>query len=240
MGSQAIRTTRQVSQTLGRRSAKRCARCWQTQSKIQYATNYEAQIEYHKLPVQARQLQRKLKERTNGGQRYKCAFVKKEISKKNRESRTAYGYQHCYKPIEDFYSYVVFTDEAHIDPASQAVGDILREQGKRYSPENHQERPERKRTRFHIAAWISWYGKAEKLEFYNDEEDYVEQPSMPPKPRRRPTTESKAEYQARLEEWEALKPHKIEVKVGGNHMTQKYYTERLLPVYIDAIHQSRM
>jgi len=63
---------------------------------------------------------------------------------------------------------------------------------------------------------------------------------MPPKPRRRPTTESEEEYQARLREWEALKPHKVDVKPQGNSMTQKYYTDRLLPVYIDAIQKARM
>ena len=31
----------------------------------------------------------------------------------------------------------------------------------------------------------------------------------------------------------------VEKKVSGNHMTQKYYTERLLPIYIDAIQIQR-
>ena len=63
---------------------------------------------------------------------------------------------------------------------------------------------------------------------------------MPPKPRRRPTTESEAEFQARLQDWEAQRPHKVDVKPQGNAMTQKYYTERLLPVYIEAIHNARL
>lgn len=63
---------------------------------------------------------------------------------------------------------------------------------------------------------------------------------MPPKPRQRPTTESKAEFQARLQDWEAQKPHKVDVKPQGNAMTQKYYTECLLPIYIKAIHKARL
>lgn len=63
---------------------------------------------------------------------------------------------------------------------------------------------------------------------------------MPPKPRRRPTTEPEAECQARLKDWEAQKPHKVDVKPQGNAMTQKYYAERLLPVYIEAIHNTRL
>ena len=62
---------------------------------------------------------------------------------------------------------------------------------------------------------------------------------MPPKPRRRPKTETMADYKRRLKEWEALKPHTVEKKVSGNHMTQKYYTERLLPVYINAVQTQR-
>jgi hypothetical protein len=105
---------------------------------------YEAQIEYHSLPVKKRQLQRKLKEHTNGGQRYKCAFVKKVVSDKNRKERAEYGEEHIDKSVEDFWSYIFFTDETHIDPTSQAVGDILRERGKRYNTENIEERKEKK------------------------------------------------------------------------------------------------
>lgn len=62
---------------------------------------------------------------------------------------------------------------------------------------------------------------------------------MPPRPRRRPTTESEDEYQARIKEWEALKPHKVDIKPQGNSMTQKCYTECLLPIYIDIIQKNR-
>jgi hypothetical protein len=124
-----------------------------------------------------------------------------------------------YDPLFGFFDHIVYTDEAHIDPTSQAQGMILREQGKRDNPENIEERPPLKGVRFHIAAWISWWGKAQKLEFYNDEEDKIEQPPYPSKPRRRPTTEIEEEYQARVREWEAGKPHELEVKVKGNAMT---------------------
>ncbi|PVH70956.1 hypothetical protein DL98DRAFT_660911 [Cadophora sp. DSE1049] len=63
---------------------------------------------------------------------------------------------------------------------------------------------------------------------------------MPPKPRRRPKTESQEEYEARVKEWEAIRPHKVEKEVTGNHMTQTYYTARLLPVYIKAVQEQRL
>ena len=82
-----------------------------------------------------------------------------------------------------------------------------------------------------MAGWVNQYGKASKLEFYNDEEDHIEQPLMPPKPCRRPTTKSEAEYMQRVQEWEAKKPYQVEVKVKGNAIIQKYYIDRLLLVY---------
>lgn len=91
----------------------------------------------------------------------------------------------------------------------------LREEGHRDDPENIKERPHLKGVRFHIAAWVSWWGKAERRRFYNDEEDKVEEPAYPQKPRHRPTTEDKEEYTERVREWEAGKPHKVEVKVQG-------------------------
>jgi hypothetical protein len=46
---------------------------------------YEAQIEYHKLPIKARQLKTRLKQATKGGRRFKMAYVKKEISRPNKD-----------------------------------------------------------------------------------------------------------------------------------------------------------
>lgn len=61
---------------------------------------------------------------------------------------------------------------------------------------------------------------------------------MPPKPRCKPKRETTLEYEYWLKEWEALRPHKVDVHVGGNHMTQLYYTEYILPHYINAVHDA--
>jgi hypothetical protein len=180
-----------------------------------------------------------LKRHTKGGGRYKCAFVKKTISFKNRQNRGAYGNDYVYDSLFGFFDHIVYTDEAHVDLTSQTQGRVLREQGTRDDLENIEERPPLKGVRFHIAAWISWWGKAPKLRFYNDEQDSTERPPMPPKPRRRPKTETDEEYTERLKEWEASKPYDVEIKVQGNAMTQKYYVENLLPMYVDAIKSMR-
>ena len=89
---------------------------------------------------------------------------------KNKVNRVDYSQEHKDKTIKDFWSYIFFTDEAHIDPSAQQAPGILRERGTRYDDKNIVERGERKGVRFHIAAWITWFEKAEKLEFYHDEE----------------------------------------------------------------------
>ncbi len=243
LGPLAKRKTRQRSQVLGRKSKVTKSICKMLCSPTRNPVRkqpYEAQIAFHRIPVKRRQLQRKLKEHTKGGGRYKCAFVNKVISAQNHALREKYGYTHLYDPLFGFFDHIVYTDEAHIDPTSQTQGMVLREQGKRDDPENIEELPPLKGVRFHIAAWISWWGKADKLEFYNDEEDKVEHPPYPSKPRRRPTTETKEEYEHRVAEWEAGKPHEREVKVKGNAMTQKYYVDRLLPIYVEAVESMRL
>jgi hypothetical protein len=62
---------------------------------------------------------------------------------------------------------------------------------------------------------------------------------MPLKLRRKPKRETTLKYEYRLKEWEALRLHKVDVHVGGNYITQLYYTEYILPYYIDAIHNAR-
>jgi hypothetical protein len=124
----------------------------------------------------------------------------------------------------------MFTDEAHLDPTSQLQGHILREEGTRYDVDNVQIRGQKQGVKLHIAAWVNWYAKG-KLEFYHDEEEYLEPPKRPQKPRRSKKL-SEEEYQARIMEWEAKIGHWKEVKPKGNSMTQIYYVERLLPGYI--------
>ncbi|PQE16394.1 hypothetical protein CJF31_00009603 [Rutstroemia sp. NJR-2017a BVV2] len=201
IGEEAKRYTRARSKVLGHNSRVTKSICKMLVSPSKNPVRkqpLEAQIEYYKIPVKKRQLQRKLKEHTKKGRRYLCAFIKKVISPKNHEDRMVYRNEHLYDEVFGFWDHVVFTDEAYIDPNTQSQGRVLLEQGTRDRPENIEERPPLKGVRFHIATWISWWGKAEKLRFYNDEEDKIEQPPIPLKPRRCPTTETEEEYKHRL------------------------------------------
>ena len=67
----------------------------------------------------------RLKQATKGGQKFKMAYVKKKISAINKDLQVKYGREHQDKSIEDFWQFIYFTDEAHIDPSSTAHGYIL-------------------------------------------------------------------------------------------------------------------
>jgi len=96
-----------------------------------------------------------LKRYTNKAQRYKCAYIQKTISQANRYKRHAYGKKHAHKTVDDFWQYIFFIDEAHIDPTSILQDRILREQGTRYNSENIQERGNKKGVKLHVAAWVN-------------------------------------------------------------------------------------
>ena len=63
------------------------------------------------------QLTRKLKASKNVSQRYKRAYVNKVLKPATKEKREKYGQIYKDKTINDFWQYIVFTDEAHIDPS---------------------------------------------------------------------------------------------------------------------------
>ena len=162
------------------------------------------------------------------------------ISKKNRGERREYGVDNGPQDFWSFWQYISFSDEAHYDPDEQPKQRILREAGSRLDADNMQVRPELQGVRVHFSASCSWHYKSD-LTFYNDEHDpLIVKPVLPPKPRRRPTTETPEQYKQRLEEWKEHLPHNPEIKPKGNSMTQAYYVEQILPGLIDEIQRLRL
>jgi hypothetical protein len=106
LGSPALRRTRKLSDRLGRKSRISEETCKMLVSPSRNPVRdqlYEAQIEYHKLPIRARQLKTRLKQTTKNGRRFKMAYVKKEISGPNKDLRVKYGEEHQNKTVEDFW-----------------------------------------------------------------------------------------------------------------------------------------
>lgn len=240
-GSPAFRRQRKRSKKLGRKSRISTDTCEMLVSPSRNPVRdqlLEAQIEYHHLDISRRQLTRRLDECTNRGQRYKMAFSKTEFSESNITQRYNYGVRWEGSTIEDTFQWWLFTDEAHFDPTAQKAGYILRERGNRLEPENIQMRGKKMGTKLHVAGWCNWWDMTPELTFYHDEEEHIEQPKRPRKPVKT-MYESSDEYNERLKVWEAMVPHPAKVKPLGNSMTGKYYSERILPGLIIAIHNLR-
>jgi hypothetical protein len=242
LGDIAYRRTRKQSEILGRPEiiAPDQYRILVSPSKNPVRDQqYDVQMNHHNIHASVRTLRRGLRKYTKDAKRYKMAYVAKKLPTATRTLRLQYARKYQYKTVHDFWRYIIYTDEAHIDPSSQRVGNILREAGTRLDIENIQERPPKEGVKLHIAAWVTWDHKAPELIFYNDEEEYVLQPTLKGRPRKS-IYEEKEAYDQRVIEWTARQPHKQVIIPKGNAMTQKYYTETVLPKYVDAMHSLRL
>jgi hypothetical protein len=169
--------------------------------------------------------------------RYKKAIVRL-ISSRNTRQREMYGWDHKHHTVANFWQFVHFTDECHIDPHQISQAYVLRRQGTRYNVENLQEPLISTGVKLHLAASVSWHHKS-PLQFYNDENDHLKPPKRPRKSRKS-KYEMEEQYHNRVVEWKAHLPHEVDIQPKGNSMTQQYYTDRLLPVYINKIHMQRI
>jgi hypothetical protein len=146
IGSPAYYHTRKLSKVLGHQSRVSKSTCKMLVSPSRNPVRdqlLEAQIEFHNLPIKRRQLSNKLKDCTNGGKRYKAAYIKSDYLKNNIKQRQKHGETYAGCTIENTVQFWVFSDEAHFDPTAQKAGYILRERGTRLEPENIQKRGKR-------------------------------------------------------------------------------------------------
>lgn len=165
------------------------------------------------------------------------AATQKEITVPQQTQRVLYTTNKRYRSVKGYWDSFIFTDEAHCALDDFPDEWILRVLGQRNSLNNIVEQRDRGPNSVHFAAWINYYTKAEELTFYNDEYDDVEPIKPPPRPRRRPATETEAQYEERLARWEAEKARQPAVIKPGNSMRASYYTDKILPVYAAAYHQ---
>ena len=240
LGSPAVRRTRKLSSTLGRHpkvSPETYRKLPQPEFNPIRDQTLEAQIEHFDLDIHVRTLQKGLARHTNRAQKYRQAYVSKEISSQNRRKRKQYAQQYQKETIKSHWQFLIFSDEAHFDPGSIGVGHILREHT-RVEPENIQERGELAGNSVHWGAWINWHEKAPHLTFYNDDYQAEERPKYPRKPVQH-KADSEESYKQRLIQWEVNKPPILEKKPQGNAMTQEYYLHKLLPGLCGAVNSLR-
>lgn len=191
----------------------------------------ETQARAQGIEASRRTLQRSLR-RLNAGMFR--GSTQSPITRPQAQERQEFATIYRWKSIEGFWDGVIFTDEAHMSLDDFPDEWILRVIGQREEPENVIVRPPKTANVVHFAAWINYYTMASELTFYNDEYDDVGPVKPEPKPRRRPATETDAQYQARLTEWEARKPREPIILKPGNSMRASYYVDNILPLYCDA------
>ena len=187
---------------------------------------YETQIEAFQLGCSVRCLQNSLRKRRRNAKLYSKAKVK-WVSPKNKEIRQDYGHDYGDEDVEHFWSFVGWTDEAHVDPTAMGAGHVLREEGTRYEPENVAEIPPLQGVILHMSAFVSYWHKGD-LTFYNDPDDIPEldinvqinapKKKRPPKQRKSETLEQFKQSNRYLE-YAAAKPHDVDIQPKGNSIT---------------------
>ncbi len=192
--------------------------------------SYLIQIKHFHVSVSKRTLQRAFAARKSRVERYKMTRIK-PLSQKNQQLRIAYEKEHKDHTVENFWQYIHFTNEAHFDPIQMFEQRILRETDTKYESKNLQTMSSMKEVKLHIAVFVSWHHK-DALQFYNDEHNMPDIQIKKSRKSRKRKHDTKNEYRQRIAEWEITLSHDVNIKSQDNSMTQVYYTNRLLLVYI--------
>jgi hypothetical protein len=102
---------------------------------------------------------------------------------------------------------------------------ILREKNTKYKFQNIQKFNDLKNVIFHVVAFVFWHYK-NSLQFYNDENDFLDVKIFKSQKSRKRKYESKKEHHQRIIEWKAFLFHDVKIKLKNNNMTQIYYVQR--------------
>ena len=87
----------------------------------------------------------------------------------------------------------------------------------------------------HFAGWCTIEEKCEEVIFYNDEQTKTLKPKRDGLRPRKSNYENEEEFKVRILEWETSETHEVVMVRKGNSMTEKYYCDKILPFYIEAI-----
>jgi transposase len=238
LGSPALRRTRKLSERLGRKPVLSES----TLDEIidpegeDHSKPYQQIVKDRDLAISAEGLQQNCSKRKNA-KRYKKPYTKK-ISIDNKGKRVFYGQTH-HKKVIRFWRRVYFTDEGHFnsrDLANKQEYDLC-QPGTAERLENLREDPELPlNVTFHLSGGITYDHKGELI-FYNDPKEPAATKRRNPTKPRKSTVETDAEYQQKVEEWQASLPKEPEIKSPGNSMNMQLYVQEILPKHIACIHK---
>lgn len=234
-GSDGIRRCRKLSTRLGRKSKISEAALDRLidQKDPVHAMSVVNQIKELHLNCHKRTLQRNAMDRRNA-KHYKKRPVT-ALSQKNKDLRVQYGRNHQGKTITGFWQNVYFTDEAHFQTADLAYKSVWETRQPGAEPSDQLQpipQPVIDLT-VHVAGGVSYNHKG-PLIFYNDPAEPGPKVYKPRKPRKS-SVQSDDDYQAALQAWQEVADHDVVVQWKGNSMTQRFYTDSILPKHIEHI-----
>ncbi len=238
LGDAAIRRTRPLSTTLGRPSNVDTAHLHALlePDHPSHYLKYDVMAEKENIPLTGRSLRRQFAR--IGARKFRTPTVK-PISSTNKTKRRQYCGARCRKTVTDYWKFVYFTDEAHFrtrDLSARDEYDLRKPNGQRRLERLQELKPSIDIT-VHVAAGISYNQKGVFL-FYNDpNEPGPKQYTYKPRRPRKSSVQTQEEYEQDVREWEASQPPQVDIKPKGNSMTQKFYTENVLPHHIKHIHE---
>ncbi len=199
---------------------------------------WKMQINLFQLNCTFRTMKRACSQRERKIDRF-CMIIIKLINLKNKQLRVKYNRRHVIKTMNSFWQYIHFTNEIHFDLNEIFSKKMLREKDTRYENANMQFMFQMKKMKLHFKISISWYHKI-SLFFYFEEHDSLFVIIKKSFKSRKSRYQTKKTYQQRILEWKISLSHNFEIKFKKNSMTQIYYIERLLFVYVNLINENRV
>ncbi len=190
----------------------------------------KTQIDKLSLNVHVRTIQRSLLKYTNNARMHIKLKIKVISQKNKRERKSEYVDVHEDHTINNYWKYVIFTNEGHIDGSITPGQRVLCEEDTRLQSENLQEMLDTEEVFLHYFEECNWLIDLLPLTWYNCKKNSSDvKIKKKLKSRRRSTRETQEEYEERVRDWEVRQSHEPEVAERENSMTQQYYKDNLLP-----------
>lgn len=239
LGDAAYRRTRRRSTRLGRPSIIREEILDELLDENDPAHNahYNTQVKIKQLPVNGDTLQANMSKR-RGARRFKKSTTK-GISRQNKKERISYGQEFENRTINNFWRYILFTDEKHFrsrDLSNKAEYELRQPSSAKRLQSIREEKKDVLDVVVHAAGSVSYDSKGDLI-FYSD-------PKEPELARRhnrsyprKSGVETQDEFSSKIQAHKEDIASEPEQQIKGNSMTQIFYTQHILPKHIERIKQ---
>ena len=131
-------------------------------------------IKHHNLDIGPRRLPAQLINRANNAQLFKKRVVQR-LKPEQLNKRKTEGHFHKPHTVPNYWEFVNFTYEAPGDLSAEPTGQILREEGTAYEPENLQRKSDLESCNMHVAALVNFWFKRVLIFYWNENDEAANQ-----------------------------------------------------------------